>query len=243
MSGVLPLVIRDLRFAVEDRTILERVDARIVSSGITALVGPNGAGKSVLLRLIDGLLRPTGGTIRMGASHARPVRRALVFQRPSLIRASAARNVELALTPLKLSRGERKARVGTALARVGLAERAADPATKLSGGEQQRLALARAWAAEPDLLLLDEPTANLDPAATETIERLIGAMARAGTKVVLVSHNVGQVARLAEDVIVLSAGRTVEHGSTHQVIHTPRSAEARAFLAGELPWTTFAAAC
>lgn len=243
MSRALPLVVDGLRFAVEGRTILGGVDATIASSGITALVGPNGAGKSVLIRLIDGLLRPTGGAIRIGAGSPAGVRTAVVFQRPGLVRASAAHNVALSLVPLKLSRRERVSRTNAALARVGLSERAGDPATKFSGGEQQRLALARAWAAEPDLLLLDEPTANLDPGATETVERLIAAMARAGTKVVLVSHNIGQVTRLAEDVIVLSAGRVVEHGPTRQVIHNPRTPQARAYLAGELPWTSFAAAC
>jgi tungstate transport system ATP-binding protein len=126
---------------------------------------------------------------------------------------------------------------------VGLGERATDPARKLSGGEQQRLALARAWACEPELLLLDEPTANLDPGATDAIERLIGEFVRSGAKVILVSHNLGQVSRLAEDVLVLERGRVVEHGPAANVLHKPRSPEARAFIRGELPWTSFAAAC
>jgi len=102
--------------------------------------------------------------------------------------------------------------------------------------------LARAWAMQPDLLLLDEPTASLDPAATETIESLIVEMAGAGTAVLLVSHNLGQVARLADETVVLSAGRAVERGPTRSVLFSPRTAEARAYLTGELPWTSFAAA-
>ncbi|MGT2478785.1 ATP-binding cassette domain-containing protein (plasmid) [Methylobacterium oryzae CBMB20] len=133
-------------------------------------------------------------------------------------------------------------RVQEALARVRLAEQARDAATRFSGGEQQRLALARAWAVEPDLLLLDEPTANLDPASTEIVEGLVSAMARAGTTVVLVSHNLGQVARLADTVIVLASGRAVEHGPSRQILFSPRTSEARAYLAGELPWTPFVAA-
>jgi tungstate transport system ATP-binding protein len=167
------------------------------------------------------------------------VRRAFVFQRPGLLRASVARNVALALEPWNLSHQVAVKRVGNALVAVGLADRANEAARKLSGGEQQRLALARAWVTEPELLLLDEPTASLDPAATEEIERLIISMARNGTKVVLVSHNLGQVARLAEDVLVLSRGQAVEHGNARQILFAPRAPEAQAYIKGELPWMPF----
>jgi tungstate transport system ATP-binding protein len=219
------------------RQILDRLSLEVAARGITALIGPNGAGKSVTLRVIDGLLRPDTGSVRLA-----PGRRAFVFQRPALVRASAAANVALGLIPLDLARRERAERTEAALARVGLSERASDAATRFSGGEQQRLVLARAWAMRPDLLLLDEPTASLDPAATETIESLIVEMAGAGTAVLLVSHNLGQVARLADETVVLSAGRAVERGPTRSVLFSPRTAEARAYLTGELPWTSFAAA-
>lgn len=219
------------------RPILDRLSLEVAARGITALIGPNGAGKSVTLRVIEGLLRPDTGSVRLA-----PGRRAFVFQRPALVRASAAANVALGLIPLDLARRERAERIEAALARVGLSERASDAATRFSGGEQQRLVLARAWAMQPDLLLLDEPTASLDPAATETIESLIVEMAGAGTAVLLVSHNLGQVARLADETVVLSAGRAVERGPTRSVLFSPRTAEARAYLTGELPWTSFAAA-
>lgn len=240
--GFLPIALRDLVFQPNGRQVLDGLSATIATSGVTAIIGPNGAGKSVALRMIDGLLRPDRGTIRFGARAAEAVRRAFVFQRPALIRASVADNVALALRPSGLSRRDAADRIAAALARVGLEGRAKDAARKLSGGEQQRLALARAWAVRPELLLLDEPTANLDPAATEAIEDLVAGIARAGTKVVLVSHNLGQVARLAEDVLVLAAGRAVEHGPAHAVLTAPRTPEARAYLKGELPWTSFAAA-
>ena len=223
--------------ALGGRAILDRLTLDVPGSGITALIGPNGAGKSVTLRVIDGLLRPDSGTVAV-----RPGRSALVFQRTALVRASAAANVDLALAPLKLSRRERAERVAAALDRVGLAERAGDAATRFSGGEQQRLALARAWALRPALLLLDEPTASLDPAATEIVEGLVAGMAREGTAVLLVSHNLGQVARLAETVVVLAKGRAVEQGPTRTILFSPRTPEARAYLTGELPWTSFAAA-
>jgi tungstate transport system ATP-binding protein len=236
----LPLRLDGLVYRAGAKTIIDGLEATFTSPGITALIGPNGAGKSVTLRLIDGLLRPAAGTVRIGAGA--PVRRAFMFQRPALLRASAARNVALALAPLGLPRRERRARTERALARVGLLDRAGDPATRLSGGEQQRLALARALVTEPQLLLLDEPSASLDPAATEMIETLVAEIARGGTKVILVSHNLGQVARLADDVIVLARGRAVEHGPTAQVVFKPKSAQARAYLTGELPWTAYAAA-
>ncbi|HKH54762.1 MAG TPA: phosphate ABC transporter ATP-binding protein [Propionibacteriaceae bacterium] len=239
MTAVLPITVRDLSFRPGGRIVLDRLDATITSAGITALIGPNGAGKSVTLRIIDGLLQPDDGTIRFGNRLPQDVRRALVFQRPGLLRASIARNVALALVPWKLSRQAIAERVDQALVAVGLAHRADEAARRLSGGEQQRLALARAWVTEPELLLLDEPTASLDPGATEEIERLIVRMARNGTKVVLVSHNLGQVARLAEDIIVISRGQAVEHGPARRILSAPRSAEAQAYIKGELPWIAF----
>jgi tungstate transport system ATP-binding protein len=242
MTVELQIVLRGLCFCPNGRMVLAGLDAAITSPGITAIIGPNGAGKSVTLRMIDGLLQPDSGTVRFGPRPPESIRRSFDFQRPGLIRASVARNIALALLPLRLPRAEGERRVATALARVGLADRAEDPAQKLSGGEQQRLALARAWVTEPELLLLDEPTANLDPGATEAIERLVTSMADMGTKIILVSHNIGQVARLACDVMVLCQGRIVEHGATGQILTTPRTPEARAFLNAEIPWQSFAAA-
>ena len=237
MSAPPAVQLEEVSLSRDGRAILDRLTVTVAGRGVTALIGPNGAGKSVTLRVIDGLLRPDSGAVRRA-----PGRRAMVFQRPALVRASARANVALGLAPLKLPRRERAERIAAALGRVGLAERAEDAATRFSGGEQQRLVLARAWATRPDLLLLDEPTASLDPAATETIESLVAEMARAGTAVLLVSHNLGQVARLAEETVVLSAGRAVESGPTRTVLFSPRTAEARAYLTGELPWTSFAAA-
>jgi tungstate transport system ATP-binding protein len=242
MSRTLTIAFEDLVFRPNGRPVIDGLTAQITTRGITAVIGPNGAGKSVTLRLLDGLLAPNGGTIRFGARPPASVRRAFVFQRPALVRTSVAANVELALASQRLRSSVARARVRDALQRVGLSDRADDPARKLSGGEQQRLALARASVSEPELLLLDEPTANLDPSATEAIEALIAGIAKGGTKVILVSHNLGQVARLAEDVLVLDRGRAVEHGSASQVLQTPRSPEARSYIEGELPWTLFAAA-
>jgi tungstate transport system ATP-binding protein len=237
----LPLVLEDLTFSAGGRPVLAGLNVTVATPGVTAIIGPNGAGKSVTLRMIDGLLAPDRGRIDFGGRTRDDIRRAFVFQKPGLVRADVAANVALALAPGRLGRAEKRARIAVALERVGLLDRAGDPARKLSGGEQQRLALARAWAVEPDLLLLDEPTANLDPGSTEAIESLVADMSLAGVKVLLVSHNLGQVARLAQDVVVLAAGRAVEHGPARLVLTEPRTPEARAYIKGELPWASFAA--
>ena len=241
-AAILPVVLQDLVLRRNGRAVLDGLSATLAAPGVTAIIGSNGAGKSLTLRVIDGLLRPDRGTVRFGVRPAKAVRRAFVFQRPALIRAGVADNVALALRPLGLSRREAAGRVAAALRRAGLEDRAPDPARKLSGGEQQRQALARAWVVQPDLLLLDEPTANLDPGATEAIERLVADMAGAGAKVILVSHNLGQVARLAGDVLVLAAGRAVEHGPARQVLETPHAPETQLYLKGELPWMPYAVA-
>jgi tungstate transport system ATP-binding protein len=233
---VLPMILDGLRFIAGGRTIVDGLNANIVSRGVTAIVGPNGAGKSITLRLIDGLLPLSSGSIRFGVDGRTEVRRAFVFQRVGLVRASIAYNLGLALKPFKLSSSIKATLISEALAAVRLSDRAEETATHLSGGEMQRLALARAMVVEPDLLLLDEPTANLDPLATEDVERLIIAMAERGTKVLLVSHNLGQVARLASDVLVMANGTVVEHGPTRQILTAPQHPETIRHLNGELPW-------
>ncbi len=239
---MLPIRIAGLTVVAGGRPVLDGADLEIVTPGITGIIGANGAGKSTLLRALDGLLRPARGSIGFGPGGASPPpRRAFVFQKTALIRASIAHNVALAVAAEPLAAAARAARVAEALQRVGLAARGQDPARRLSGGEQQRVAFARAWARRPELLLLDEPTANLDPAATEEIERLIVALRDAGTKILLVSHNLGQVARLADDAAVLAGGKVAEHETVDRILKRPQSAAARAYLQGELPWTSFAA--
>jgi tungstate transport system ATP-binding protein len=163
-------------------------------------------------------------------------RHAMVFQRPVMLRRSALANVTHALALAGVPRARRQQTAEEALERVGLMRLAGQPARVLSGGEQQRLAIARAWALRPELLLLDEPTANLDPTATQAIETAINAVHAAGTKIVMVTHNLGQAHRLGDEVVFLDAGRVVEHVPMSQFLASPGSAEARSFLRGELPW-------
>ena len=160
----------------------------------------------------------------------------MVFQQPMLLRMSVFTNVEFALRPQGMAAAERRSRTDEVLARVGLAHRASDCARLLSGGERQRMALARAWAMRPRLLLLDEPTASLDPSATEAVERIIREIRTDGAKVLMTTHNLGQATRLADDIIFLADGRVQEHESAQRFFARPQSLAARAFLQGELPW-------
>jgi tungstate transport system ATP-binding protein len=160
----------------------------------------------------------------------------MVFQRPVLLRRSVFANVTYALA-LRGTRGPaRKARADAALERFGLASLAGRSARVLSGGEQQRLALARAWAVEPEVLFLDEPTASLDPAATRAVEEALAAFRDAGTKIVMTTHDLGQARRLADEIVFLHRGRVIERSPAKTFFDAPASAEGRAFLKGELLW-------
>jgi tungstate transport system ATP-binding protein len=158
----------------------------------------------------------------------------MVFQRPVMLRRSALANVVYALDVAGVAGAEQAAR--EALKEVGLAHLADRPARILSGGEQQRLALARAWALHPEVLFLDEPTANLDPHATREIEALIRAFDAAGTKIVMSTHNLAQARRLGDEVLFVHQGRLLEHAPVDRFFKQPASPEAAAFIKGELPW-------
>jgi tungstate transport system ATP-binding protein len=236
--SLLPLRLDDVVFTVGGRRVIDHVSLTLESAARTVIVGPNGAGKSVLLRLCHGLLQPTSGTVVWNTPELRGEarRQAMVFQRPVLLRRSALANIAYALAVARVPATQREARARAALRKVGLDALAAHPARVLSGGEQQRVALARAWALNPEVLFLDEPTANLDPGATHEIERVIGAMHAAGTKIVMVTHNLGQARRLADEILFLHQGRLLEQASPDRFFKEPASAEAAQFLEGELPW-------
>jgi tungstate transport system ATP-binding protein len=235
---LLPLHLEDVRFEAGSRPIIRGITARIEADSRTMIIGPNGAGKSVLLRLCHGLLQPTSGSIRWNAPELSggPRRQAMVFQRPVMLRRSALGNVGYALRLAGVPRREIEHRAREALRAVGLADLAHNAARVLSGGEQQRLALARIWALHPEVLFLDEPTANLDPGATHEIERIIDALHGAGTKIVMVTHNLGQARRMGDEILFMHEGLLVERAPAETFLKHPSSAEAAKFLEGELPW-------
>ena len=199
----------------------------------TVLIGPNGSGKSTLIRIAMGLIAPTAGRVTWGGLAETNGRRlAMVFQRPVMLRRTVAANVAYALA--SGGRVVRPTHIRELLQRVGLAALADRPARRLSGGEQQRLALARALAREPEVLFLDEPTANLDPASTRAVEDIVGAVASSGVKIVMATHDLGQARRLAGDVVFLARGRVVEHTPADRFFTGSMTPEATAFLRGDL---------
>ncbi len=231
----LPIVFENVGVLAGEVTILGGLDLALTAGAPTVLIGPNGAGKTTLLRVAMGLVAPTRGRVTWGGrTAAPPLRRAILFQRPAMLRRKAAANLRYALAAAGVPRAARRARVEDLLALVGLSGLGARPARRLSGGEQQRLALARALARDPDVLLLDEPTASLDPAATKALEDIIRAIAARGIKVVMSTHDLGEARRLAGDVVLMHRGRIVETASAQDFFVTPRTHEARRFIAGEL---------
>jgi len=237
-GSILPLALRNVRFAAGGRSIIDGISATIEAGPASIILGANGAGKSVLMRLMHGLLHVTSGEIAWNAPDAERVRRgqAMVFQRPVMLRRSALANIVYALELARIPAGERERQAMDALGEVGLTDVAHRPARVLSGGEQQRLALARAWALHPEVLFLDEPTANLDPGATREIENIIKAFDASGTKIVMSTHNLGQARRLGDEVLFIHQGRLVESAPVDTFFRKPASAEAEAFVKGELPW-------
>jgi len=237
VASILPLAVQNLTYEAGGSRLIDGPTFTLDAGPRTVIVGPNGAGKSLLLRLCHGLLRPSDGTLAWKGGAIDPARhQAMVFQRPVMLRRSAAANVDFALGLRKVPRPERRRRVEAALARTGLTDLARRPARVLSFGEQQRLALARAWALEPQVLWLDEPTASLDPAATRAVEAIIDAIHAGGTKIVMTTHDLGQARRLGDEIILLHKGRIVERASGADFFECPQSPLSRAFIRGELLW-------
>jgi tungstate transport system ATP-binding protein len=237
MSGA-AVEIAGLQHRYGTRTVLDIPRLEIRHGETLGIIGPSGAGKSTLLRLLQGLERPTAGEIRvLGAPLTYPAPIALtrrittVFQRPAMLDRTVGDNVEFGLR----LRGRRdRARVRALVERVGLTSLIDGPARRLSGGEMQRVALARAIATGAELLLLDEPAANLDPANVARIEAIIRDQQAHETTIVLVTHNTHEARRLADRTMLIIGGKLVEIGPTEALFDAPGHPETRAFLAGDL---------
>jgi tungstate transport system ATP-binding protein len=232
MSGLIQLKAVDVDFGAVHA--LAGVNLRVAGGERIALIGSNGSGKSTLLRVLHGLVTPARGSVLRDSAK----RQAMLFQRPHMLRTSVLNNVALGLW----IRGARwtlaKERALLALGRVGLAETALRSARTLSAGQQQRLALARAWSLEPDVLYLDEPTSSLDPHAKRDVEALMAEFAQGGMTLAFASHNLGQVKRLATRVVYLEQGRILADMPVHEFFNGQRlgeaSREADLFVKGEL---------
>jgi tungstate transport system ATP-binding protein len=229
------LQMRNVVFEAGGKRLIDGLDFRLFAGTKTVIMGPNGAGKSLALKLIQGLLTPLSGEIVRPASGQLAVHTtALVFQRPTLLRRSVAANLDHALRVCNVAKPERRGRVDELLELGNLTDLRNQPARRLSGGEQQRLSVVRALAARPKLLLLDEPTASLDPAATAAIEALVNQAHGDGTKIVFVTHDAGQARRIGDEVVFLHKGRLCEQTPAEEFFEQPGSGEAAAYLAGRL---------
>lgn len=239
--SLLPLQLEDVGYNVNGQHLIGDITLRFDPGPPTLVLGPNGAGKSLLLRLCHGLIRPSIGKVSwLGPAGRNPQSRrfdqAMVFQKTVLLRRSVLENAEFPLKLRGLNPAARRDKAMAVLERVGLAGLAQRPARVLSGGEQQRLALARAWALEPQILFLDEPSAALDPGATRQVEGIIDSIAAGGTKIVMTTHDLGQAKRLAGDIIFLHRGGVTERTPATEFFNAPQSDVARAFLQGDLTW-------
>jgi len=234
--------LHDARVSFGDTQALRGVTLSLQRGDRLMLVGANGSGKTTLIRLLHGLLQPAvAGSIRTHAlmPEGRVPRGAMVFQRPFLLSLSVRWNMLLGLWLRGVPAAEREPRCRQALQRVGLASLAARRARELSGGQQQRLALARAWALQPDILFLDEPTASLDPGAKREVEALVQGFAADGVTLVMSTHNLGQARRLGTRVAYLEAGTLVVERAVEDFFSgDDLPDQARQFLRGELPWRT-----
>lgn len=235
---ILPLCVHELGFEAGGKRLLDGVTFATEAGPRTVILGPNGAGKSLLLRLCHGLLQPSSGSITWAGADPPMVRRwqAMVFQRPLFLRRSVAANIRYVLSLQNMPRRHWHAMVAETLERAGLLHLAERSARVLSGGEQQRLALARAWALKPQVLFLDEPTVSLDPAATRMVEVLLERIHQTGTKLIMTTHDLGQARRLADEVLFLHHGRLLEQAAAQSFFTQPQSKEAAAFLEGKLLW-------
>ncbi|MFA9461254.1 ATP-binding cassette domain-containing protein [Thiohalorhabdus sp. Cl-TMA] len=236
-STILPLQVRELCFQVGGTLLLDHLNLELRHGPRTLLIGPNGSGKSLTLRLLHGLIRPSSGTIRWDGlppdRHLR-TRQAMVFQRPVLLRRTVRANIDYVLRIHGMGRAQRRERIDEVLAQAGLEALGNRSARVLSGGEQQRLAIARAWALRPEVLFLDEPTSNLDPGAALAVEGMIDTIHQRGTKILMTTHDMGQARRLGDEILFLHRGRLLDQADADTFFGAPESQEARAFLQGGL---------
>ena len=235
MVNLLPLNVTDAIVRKRGKTLVGPVTMDLAETGFTILMGPNGAGKTTLLRMLHGLARLSDGQIEWACPLKQAqTRQAFVFQSPVTLRRSVCDNIAFPLTLHGEAKVAARAKAESWAQKVGLGDQLGQPATQLSGGEKQKLALARALIREPQLLFLDEPTANLDGRSTREIETILQATAQSGTRILMATHNIGQARRLASDVIFLYRGRVHERNQASAFFAQPQTPEAQAFIKGDI---------
>ena len=235
MVSILPLQLRDVTVKRRGKRIIGPIDLDLQSGGLTIVLGPNGAGKTTLLKAMHGLERISSGEIRWNVPRAEAeFRQSFVFQTPIVLRRTVVENIAYPLLIRGQKRGQARRSAASWGERIGLATALDRPAQVLSGGERQKLALARALITEPEIVYLDEPTANLDGRSMREIEAILAEARNHGTRIVLATHNLGQARRLGSEIVFLRSGSIAEHGDANQFFNTPQTKEAAAFLAGDI---------
>ncbi len=235
MTQAISVELQDVVVRRRGAAVLGPVTMTLEATGFTIVLGPNGAGKTTLLKVLHGVERISKGRVSWSVSdeEARE-QQAYVFQKPIMLRRSVRQNLAFPLQLLKYPTDRIATRVRDWATRIGLQDALDQPATRLSGGEQQKLALARALIRDPKVLFLDEPCANLDGRSTREIETLLQESLDAGTRIIMTTHNLGQARRLASDVVFLLKGKLCEQAPANAFFETPQTAEARAFLKGDI---------
>ena len=231
MSDTPLIEVTNLCLRLNNTDLLNSISVSSKTPGVTMVMGPNGAGKSLFLKCLHGLIQPTFGSIKVCGENVQGPSddQAMVFQKPVLLRRSVLENLAFAAP-----QGTELGAINNALATAHLGDKRDLPARLLSGGEQQRLAVVRALLRNPKLLVLDEPTASLDPASVQIIEGLIRDFTELGRKTIFISHDLGQAKRLGSEIIFLHKGRVVEHSDADLFFRNPTSKEAKAYLNGQL---------
>ncbi len=234
--NILPLQVKNLQIVKKGNLLLNDVSLNIESNDVTIILGPNGAGKSLLLRTAHGLEAPTQGSLKWNTTVPLPQQswRAYIFQKPVLLRRSVRANLEYVLSLHDVDKNDYDSLINSALEYTGLSSLAERNARVLSGGEQQRLNIARAWILQPKAILLDEPTAELDPSGTAAIEQLIKTIAEQGTKIIMTTHDLGQAHRLANDILFFHQGKLIEHTPAKDFFKYAQTQSARDFIDGKL---------
>lgn len=228
--------IKNLTKTYGKREVLHVADTQLHLKGCSAIIGPNGAGKSTLIHILAGLINPTSGQILYDGNKAAPAKEmTLVFQKPYLISGTVEMNLRYPMKLRNWPRRDIEARTNQLLEALNITNLRHQKAWKLSGGETQKVALARALSFNPKLLLLDEPTANIDPATTYEIENILTKVSKdENMKIIIVTHNLAQAKRISQKTIVMNKGEIIEQGDTKQLLKTPKREETSAFLRGEL---------
>jgi len=234
--STLPFEVNKLSVTKCGNILLSDISLNITSNEITIILGPNGAGKSLFLRTAHGLETLSQGSIKWNTHTPSPRQpwRSYIFQKPVLLRRSVRANLEYVLSLHQIEKRNYTALINNALQHTGLMDLAERNARVLSGGEQQRLNIARAWVLQPKVILLDEPTAELDPNGTAAIERLIEEIAQQGTKVIMSTHDLGQARRLGKDILFFHQGKLIEHTPAEIFFTQANTEAAQNFIAGKL---------